>query len=368
MNNSRKKTAIAIIIPGGIGTGANNLGVPVLERLVKLLAKDFSITVFSLFKVNENYKPDGFELISNATRNPVLRMVSFLQTFQKKHRSTSFKAVHGFWVLPGGLLAVLVGKMFSIKSIVSVLGGDAIALPKINYGQLRNPFSRWLIFMTLKYADEVNALTNYLVNNLRQAGFICDGIRIIPWGIDTKMFFYQEKKMQRPIKFLHIGNLHPVKDQETLLKAFRIISNTVDSTLTIIGEGVLKPRVLALIQEFQMQEKVTILNPLSYDQLPNFYHHADILLHTSLSEGQCEVVTEAMSAGVLVCGTKVGLMADLPDCCVSVPVRDYELLAQYVLYVIADAEKFSAIKESAHQWSENHSIDWTVERLSELYQ
>ncbi len=362
-----KKQAIAIIIPGGIGTGHNNMGVPVLERLVKLLSAEFSITVFSLFRVNENYKPDGFELISIDKRNPVLRMVSFLLTFRTQHRSTSFQAVHGFWVLPGGLLAVLVGKIFSIKSIVSVLGGDAIALKEINYGQLRNPFSRRLIFFTLKYADEVNALTNYLVNNLRQAGFTRDGIRIIPWGIDTKMFSCQEKKLQRPVRFLHIGNLHPVKDQETLLKAFRIISETVDSTLTIIGEGVLRTRILTLIDQLQLQDRVTVLNPLPYEQLPGYYHQADILLHTSLSEGQCEVVTEAMSAGVLVCGTKVGLMADLPDCCISVAIRDYEQLALQVLEVIADEQRLSAVKERAHQWTAVKSIYWTTDQIADLY-
>ena len=35
---TQNRTSIAIIIPGGIGTGKGNLGVPVLERLVKLLS------------------------------------------------------------------------------------------------------------------------------------------------------------------------------------------------------------------------------------------------------------------------------------------------------------------------------------------
>jgi glycosyltransferase involved in cell wall biosynthesis len=221
--------------------------------------------------------------------------------------------------------------------------------------------------MILKYADEVNALTTYLVHNLRQAGFIREGIRIIPWGIDTEMFSFREKKLQRPVRFLHIGNLHPVKDQETLLKAFSIISETVESTLTIIGEGVLKDKVIKLIHELRLRDRVSILNPLPYEQLPHYYHEADILLHTSLSEGQCEVVTEAMSAGVLVCGTKVGLMADLPDCCISVNVGDHEQLARQVLRAVADVEEFAAIKENARRWSISHSIYWTTGRLTEIY-
>ena len=81
---------------------------------------------------------------------------------------------------------------------------------------------------------------------------------------------------------------------------------------------------------------VSFIAPLPYEQLPAYYSKADILLHTSLSEGQSEVVTEAMSSGVLVCGTKVGLMYDEPSCCVAVDVRDHVALADRVLEILKD--------------------------------
>jgi glycosyltransferase involved in cell wall biosynthesis len=52
--------------------------------------------------------------------------------------------------------------------------------------------------------------------------------------------------MDSPIQFLHIANLHPVKDQETLLRSFKLISDKVPAHLTIIGEGVLDARLKAL--------------------------------------------------------------------------------------------------------------------------
>jgi len=367
LSTAEKKVRIAIIVPGGIGTGHNNIGVPVLERLIKLLAHDFQITIFSLFKVNENYFPDGFELISISTSNAWIKIIKFFAAFKKSHREKNFQAVHGFWVLPSGFLAVVMGKLFGIKSIVSVLGGDAIALPAIHYGQLRNPLYRRLIFWALNQADKVSALTQYLVNNLRLAGFTRDNIHIIPWGIDTEMFLFHAKPLGKPIRFLHIGNMHPVKDQETLLRAFKLISDKLESTLTIIGEGVYKDHVQSLIHALQLQDKVTILDPLPYDELPGYYLGADVLLHTSLSEGQSEVVTESMSAGVLVCGTKVGLMHDLPECCISVDIRDYQLLAHHTLQVIANPQNLEAIKQRALQWATDHSILWTAKKIKELY-
>ena len=108
-----------------------------MERIVKLLSRDFQITVFSLFKINPDYRQDAFELVSISGSNSLIKILKFIGLFFRHHRQKKFTVIHGFWTLPGGFLAVVMGKLFKIKSIVSVLGGDAISLPEINYGQLQ---------------------------------------------------------------------------------------------------------------------------------------------------------------------------------------------------------------------------------------
>ncbi|HMG92742.1 MAG TPA: glycosyltransferase [Chryseolinea sp.] len=361
-----KKTSIAIIIPGGIGTGKGNLGVPVLERLVKLLSKDFEITVFSLFKINKDYHHTGFELIDVSHRISLVRFVKLFLTVRQHHKKKTFRVIHGFWALPSGMFAVILAGILNVKSIVSILGGDAIALPEISYGQLQRPLARLLILWTLERADEVVVLTKYLLDNLKKAGLTRERIQIIPWGIDTWLFAFQPKQIASPIQFLHIANLNPVKDQETLLRSFKLISDKVAADLTIIGEGVLEPQVKALVASLNINN-ITFIAPLPYELLPEYYNKADILLHTSLSEGQSEVVAEAMSSGVLVCGTKVGLMYDEPSCCIAVDVRDHVALADKVLEVLKDPALQRKVVQSAQQWSNTHSIHWTVDQLAELY-
>jgi glycosyltransferase involved in cell wall biosynthesis len=361
-----KKGAIAIIIPGGIGTGHNNIGVPVMERIVKLLSLDFQITVFSLFKINPDYRQDAFELVSIHGSSSLIKVLKFVGLFFRHHRKKNFTIIHGFWTLPGGFLAVAIGKLFKIKSIVSVLGGDAISLPEINYGQLQKKSSRRLILWTLRNADEVICLTEYLVNNLKRFGLVRD-IKIIPWGIDTDAFKFKEEAVHQPVRFLHIANLSPVKDQSTLIKSFKIIHDKVSSGLTIIGEGILEPEVKLLVKSLKLEEHVKFLGLLPYEDLPVHYQQADILLHTSLSEGQSEVVTEAMSCGVVVCGTKVGLIYDQPSCCISVEVKDFEALGQRVLQLLKDPRHFELLKRNARDWASTHSIHWTAEKIKELY-
>lgn len=367
MTGAHGKPNIAIIIPGGIGTGRDNIGVPVLERIVRLLAADYNITVFQLFPVNAGYSVTGYTLIDRYSPNSILKIIKFLIAFYKANRLNNFHTVHGFWAFPCGFLAVIVGKVFKIKSVVSVLGGDAVALPAIHYGQLRNPIYKRLILWTLQQAGEVSALTQYLITKLSEAGLKRSDIKKIPWGIDTTLFSFCEKPLHDPVQFLHIANLHPVKDQSTLLRSFKIISDKIPARLTIIGEGISNDAVKSLIHELKLENLVTVFGLIPYENLPTYYHNADILLHTSLSEGQCEVVTEAMSCGVAVCGTDVGLIYDLKEFCVSVPTGDYTLLALECIRLVNDPERFHKFIHNAHRWTTEHSIIWTAEKIKELY-
>ena len=364
---SEQRIRIAIIIPGGIGTGKNNIGVPVMEQLVKLLSGNFEITVFSLFKINSDYTPVGFTLIDCGNSNFIRRAIKFYLSFKKLHKKGKFHVLHGFWALPSGLLAVVTGKIFNIKSVISVLGGDAISLPEINYGQLRNGLPRRLVLWCLSRANEVICLTQYLLDNLKKAGFKRTDVKIIPWGIDTSLFTFREKSLSHPVKFLHIANLSPVKDQTTLLRAFKIILDQLPSHLTIVGEGIDEQSVKKMTHDHGLEDKVTFKGLMPYEDLVSCYHQADVLLHTSLSEGQSEVVTEAMSCGVLVCGTKVGLMYDQPTCCISVPVGEADKLALEILKVLNDPERINTIKRNAYARTSAYSIRWTTEEIGRLY-
>jgi glycosyltransferase involved in cell wall biosynthesis len=361
-----KRPALAIIVPGGVGTGKDNIGVPVLLGLIKLIAAKYDLTVFQLSKTNPGFKPEGFDLVNVHHSRSFLRILRFPFIFRKHHRERKFVAVHGFWAMPAGFLAVAVGKIFNVKSIVSVLGGDAVALPEMDYGRLHRPFLRRLTFWTLRNATYINALTKYLVNNLRQYGFERE-IDIIPWGVDRDLFDYHPRPLNNILTFLHVANLHRVKDQETLLCAFAIINRAVTSRLVIVGTGEDYQMVIKLIAGLNLQNMVTMLEPVPYESLSSIYHAADVLLHTSLSEGQCEVVTEAMSCGLPVCGTRVGLMYDLPDCCVTVDVRDYKALAEKTIDLIRDPARMNEMKMRAHQWTSHHDIFWTSEQLMSLY-
>lgn len=357
---------IAIIVPGGFGTGKNNLGIPVLEQIVVRLSREFQISVFQLYQVNESYQPKGFELFGSRKSNKIAQYFRFFATLWKEHRKKKFAVAHGFWAWPCGFCAVVFGKLFNVKSIVSVLGGDGSSVPDINYGYLHRPLYRRMIVWSLHHASEATALTRFLFDNLKRAGLSRE-LKIIPFGINTEMFSCRERLLAQPIQFLHIGNFSAVKDQATLLKAFAIINQSVDSHLTIIGEGDEEVNILKLITELGIQAHVTVLHHMPYSKLPEYYHASDVLLHTSLSEGQSEVVTEAMSCGLVVCGTNVGLLYDLPEGCISVAVKDHATLAEKIIKALNDQPRLDSIRRRAQIWANAHDLQWTVLQFEKLY-
>ncbi|MEP6735244.1 MAG: glycosyltransferase [Chryseolinea sp.] len=365
---TNEKIRVALIVPGGIATGKDNIGVPVLERLVRLLSIQFEVTVFSLFRTNDDFVANTFELVDVSGNGSLSKFKKCSDAFRNRHHKKPYQVVHGFWAMPSGFLAVLISKRYGIKSIVSVLGGDAISLPEINYGQLQRWLPRKLIVWTLANASEVTTLTKYLWDNLLNVGLGKRKVNVIPWGIDVSQFSYSTKNIGSPVRFLHVANLHPVKDQFTLLRAFKLISESSNATLKIIGEGVLSAEVRKLTTELNLDNKVSFVDPMPYEKLAEHYAIADILLHTSLSEGQSEVVTEAMSSGVVVCGTAVGLMYDKPEICVGVNVGDYESLAMKVLQLLKDTQRMNQLKKEAHIWAMEHDIDWTTKMYAALYQ
>lgn len=358
---------VAYIIPGGIGTGKNNIGVPVLERIIRSLAADFDITVFQLFPRNRDFDPAGLHVIDVYSRNRTMRSLKCLVAFYRIHRTRKFQVVHGFWALPCGFLAAVLGKVFDVKSIISLQGGDAISLPEINYGQLQQWIPRKLVLWGLRQAKVVISPTLFLTSSLHKFGFDRRDVKYIPLGVDTSHFTFRDRLINDPVRFLHVANLSPVKDQVTLLKAFQIISNRLSCHLTIIGEGILKDRIMSLARELNIRERITFTGLLPYESLPAYYREADILLHTSLSEGHPIVVEEAMSCGVVVCGTKVGLLYDLPYCCVAVQRGDYRALAEETLKLISDPTRMAAIRQAAFRWAVDHSMKWTVTNFSRLY-
>jgi glycosyltransferase involved in cell wall biosynthesis len=365
------KKRLAIWMHGGIGNGDFSQGYPMLEKVVDKLSQSFAVTVYSHVPPNADYRTQQFALKfpPRSVTSAKVRWLYLLYYFYTDQRKEKFSSLLSFWGYPTAFFGAIINKIFKIPTIASVLGADSASIPSINYGIFHRRFPRMISKWAYMNNTVLLAISEFQKNKLIGFGINRD-IRVIPWGADPTMYQFSVKKSQGVLEVIHVAHLNPVKDQTTLLKAFSKIAKKTPARLRIFGldckDGIIQ-NLQALCIEEGIEDKVEFRGVVPYQEMPDHYKNSDLMLHTSLSEGQCMALTEAAACGVLMAGTKVGFLYDLgEEYGVAVDLGDYENLARKVLALLDNPTEWNRKVENARVWSARHDFQWTVNELTLL--
>jgi glycosyltransferase involved in cell wall biosynthesis len=105
---------------------------------------------------------------------------------------------------------------------------------------------------------------------------------------------------------LFVGRFYALKGPEVLVKGFsRVASEFPGVTLTLAGEGPLKPALQHLAARCGLQDRLRFTGWVGEERLSELYLDADVLVHPALAEGFGKVLIEAMAHGLPVLGTGV---------------------------------------------------------------
>lgn len=360
------KKRIAIWMHGGIGGGYYGQGIPVISKLVADLISDFDITVYSLYPAASGFKPNGFSFHSvNSRIKPVwFRWFMLIMIFLKHYFKKKCNVLYAFWGFPAGFITVVLSLLVRKPTIIHLQGGDAVFIPSIRYGLLRGFFKKKIILWAYRKCSKLIALTQFQQNCLREFG-LTRKIEVIPFGADMCLFHYKENFQPHvPLRFLHVGNLTPVKNQAALLNAFAEITKFIAAELRIVGEDNMDGNIHRYCKELNLEDKVSFFEVQPYEIMPSFYEWTDVLLHTSLYEGQCLAVTEAAACGVLIAGTRVGLLSDWGDtCAVLVEMNESKQLAEGVLKILVNSFEIKKRIKNARKNAANHDRLWTSQQI-----
>ena len=135
----------------------------------------------------------------------------------------------------------------------------------------------------------------------------------------------------------------------------------------MIGNDSLNGKIQKMADEMGLRHAITFTGMLEHGVMINHYTWADILIQSSQSEGQGVAVAEAAACGVLLAGTRVGLLSDLGDkAAIVVDVGDDENLAIKLLAIAQNPEEWDSKVRHAKEWVENHPFEKTITRLVEI--
>lgn len=363
---------IGLLLPG-FSSRSDDWAIPVQQNLIRELAAQDNVRVIALRYPHQHtpYTLDGasvYPLGAGQVRGiSRLRLWwNTLRLIRTLHRQEPFDILHAMWADETGLLAVWASRQLGIPVVVSILGGELVALAEISYGLQRSRFSRWIVGQALQ-ANRILVPGSYIRSLIGSAGYRIPASKIvtITLGVDADRFTPSPAPAE-PNRLIHVASLVPVKDQETLLSAFALLDPR--TTLDILGTGSEQPKLEALALKLGISERVHFLGAVAHPDLPTYYHRASIAVLSSRHESLALVTLEAAACGVPVVSTNVGIARDYPSIGVTVPVGDAPALAQAIKSLIDAPTRRQTFSISARVTIERElTIQHTAAALRALY-
>lgn len=337
---------VGLIVPG-FSADAADWCIPVLVDVVRELSRRAEVHVFALRYPDrqDRYRLHGAEVHAlggdtvRGLRRPAL-LAAACASVIAEHRRSPFRALHGLWADEPGFVAVSSARVLRVPAIVSLMGGELIAMRDIGYGGHLSASNRLLTAMALRGAGRVTAGSTQLAELALRALRPARSARMtrLVWGVDPRLFepCGPSLELAGDARVLHVGSLVPVKDQTTLLRAIARVKETRPGVhLHVVGDGPMREQLSECTQELGVASSVTFHGHVDRRDLAAYYRAADALAVSSRYEAQLVVALEAALCGTPVVGTAVGLVADwAPSAAMAVPVGGDADLAEAIRAVL----------------------------------
>jgi glycosyltransferase involved in cell wall biosynthesis len=343
--------------------GAKGMGIPVLVDLFERLSDHYDICFYSL--INHNAEaPSSSIKVKQPTSMRIPGRLKYFQVMMKcffDHLRQPWDLIFAISPYPAGAYAVLLGKWIRRPVVVQMIAYEAASLPGLGCMDLTIP---WLAKITRRVCRETDHLVT-VAHIQKEIAKQClptqRDIDVLPLRINSERFPFVNKVVSFPVHFIHIAYYSLLKDQDTMFRAFARIASEIACTLTVIGRGYNIPKVHALLQSLKISDKVRFVEFATQSELPGYFAKAHILFHPARFETGCAVIQEAMASGVVVCGTSVGILADLGQgFAVAVNPEDDNELARQTLQLIADKERYAYLQQRAYQWITTYGAAWSA--------
>jgi glycosyltransferase involved in cell wall biosynthesis len=359
---------IALLVPGGVDRSGTVRVIPCLLWLIERLAKaGHDVHVFA---ARQEDRPGSWPLLGamvhNVGRRP--RSLRMLRSITAEHRKARFDVIHAFWSNVGWIGAIA-GRLLRVPLVLTLPGGDVVALPDIEYGSQLSRRGRWELGVAARCAAQVNTPSRFMRD---LAARLDIDAAVVPLGVDLGRWPPAPPRPRdgsQPVRLLHVASLNRVKDQPTLLEAIaRLRADGARLELVMAGCDTLGGQVQRMAARMGLASEIRFLGELTHAELRPWFEWADLLVLSSRHEAGQIVTLEAAVVGVPTVGTRVGHTADFaPDAAMAVPVGDAAALADAIGKLAADEGHRLRLAVAAQAIAVRHDADFTARTFLETY-
>jgi L-malate glycosyltransferase len=271
-------------------------------------------------------------------------------------RHYKIEIIHAHFLLPPGLIGIIVGKILGKKTAVTAHGSDLLI-------QANNPILRPLIKFVLSEADYVLVVNQTLKDKALKLGLNSEKIYITPNAVDVKKFNPHNKQLPSDITISHekpvilfVGNLVYQKGVEYLLEAKKLMD--CDAELLIIGDGPLRRDLEKKVEIDEIPDVVFTGARRDVNQIMPF---ADLFVLPSISEGFPITLLEALASALPVVTTSVGGIQEVIDETVGfvVPPSEPKQLASSMDKILENKD----LKDSMQIAAREHALKFVSMKI-----
>ncbi len=267
-----------------------------------------------------------------------------LKTAAREHRPTVLLAT---WLYPTGQAALLAAQRLDLPLVIKLHGSDLLV-------QKNRPAILPILRQVLDRAAAVLAVSPNLAQEATAQGARPEKVFIVPNGVDQALFAPQDQQEARqrlglPVDgplALYLGRLAPGKGLEMCLEALAALPQ---ARLLVVGDGPLRPGLEAQAQRLRLGPRLIWAGGQPHPNIPLYLAAADLLVLPSLSEGEPNVILEALSCGRPVVASRVGNIAGMVEHGregLLFPAGDQALFVEYLGQALARTWDPSALRQS----------------------
>jgi glycosyltransferase involved in cell wall biosynthesis len=169
---------------------------------------------------------------------------------------------------------------------------------------------------------------------------------------------------------LYVGNAHPHKNLENLIKAFGLVRKTIPGlSLVFVGKNdFFYTRLQQYATNQQLSPAVKFVGEVDNGQLSQWYKGASVFVFPSKSEGFGIPGLEAMSVGCPVVATDIPIFHEIYGSAALYSKIDHQNLATTIVTLLKDPRQRSTLVKRGYEQAEKYSWKRMARETLTLYE
>ena len=231
--------------------------------------------------------------------------------------SRRYDLILSSWLFPDGWAAARLAEEFALPFFQLVVGTDVNRLSPENTLTQK---SLWVANQARKVIAVSQALKEHLVG----LGVRTEKIEVVYNGVDRSIFrpldrgeIRQQLTIPENVRLLlFVGNLKREKGLRELATAFALLAKKMadeELCLALIGAGPFEQEMQVMLAAEGVDQYARFLGALPQQEIALWMNACDVFCLPSYSEGQPNVVIEALACGARIVATRVGGIPELDD-------------------------------------------------------